>query len=86
MYEIFFSDEAKKKLAQLDTGISARIGAAIERIKIRPHNFVKRIYNCKYYRLRVDDYRIILDIQDLQLIIYIIEIGRREDIYKTSFN
>ena len=77
MYEIFFSDEAKKKLAQLNVGIRERIGSAIERIKIKPHKFVKRLYNSKYYRLRVDDYRVILDIQDFQLIIYVIEIGRR---------
>ena len=82
MYEIILSDEAKKELAQLNPGTRERIGAALERIKIRPHKFVKRLYNSKYYRLRVDNYRIILDIQDTQLIIYVIELGLRDRIYK----
>ena len=82
MYEIIFSDEAKKKLKEFDAEIRQRIGSAIERIKIKPYKFVKRLYNSKYYRLRVDDYRIILDIQNTQLIIYVIEIGHRRSIYK----
>lgn len=82
MYEIIFTDEAKKQLANLSSGIRQRIGFALERIKIRPHKFVKRLSNSKYYRLRVDDYRIILDVKDIQLIIYVIEVGHRSSIYK----
>ena len=82
MYEIMFTNEAKKQLTALNPAIRERIGAAIERIKVRPHAFVKRMYGSKYYRLRVDDYRVILDIQDLQLIIYVIEVGHRSTIYK----
>lgn len=82
MYEIFLTDEAKKQLAKLDESTRERIGSAFERIKIRPHKFVKRLYKSPYYRLRVDNYRIILDIKDLQLIIFVIEIGHREKIYR----
>ncbi len=82
MYEIILADEAKKKLSKLDEKTRTKIGYAFERIKIRPYKFVKRLYNSKYYRLRVDDYRIILDILNTQLIIYVIEIGHRRDIYK----
>ena len=82
MYEIFLSDEAKKQLKNLPKEVQEKIGSAIERIKIRPYKFVKRLYNSKYYRTRVDDYRLILDIKDTELIIYVIEIGHRRKIYK----
>jgi len=81
MYEIILADEAKKQLSSLNTGARERIGLAFERIKVRPHKFTKRLYGSKYYRLRVDNYRIILVILDTQLIIYVIEIGYRESIY-----
>ena len=84
MYEILFTDEAKKQLARLSQEARERIGSALERIKLRPHNFVKRLYNSKYYRLRVDNYRVILDIQDASLIIYVIKLGLRGEIYKTK--
>ncbi len=82
MYEIILSKEAENDLRKLNNFSRERIVSALERIKIRPHDFAKRLYNSKYYRARVDNYRIILDIKDYQLIIYVIEIGNREDIYK----
>ena len=82
MYEIFLSEEAKKQLVHLDNATQERIGVALERIKIRPHDFVKRMYNSKYYRVRVDNYRIILDIQDTLLMIYVIHVDTKDKIYK----
>ena len=69
MYEIIFTDEAKKQLASLDVVVRQKIGSIIDRIKVRPHKFARRLYNSRYYRVRVDNYRIILDIQDVKLII-----------------
>ncbi|MCH7568704.1 MAG: type II toxin-antitoxin system RelE/ParE family toxin [Nanoarchaeota archaeon] len=82
MYEIVISNEAKKQLAKLSQKVRERIGSALERIKIRPHKFARRLYKSQYYRVRTDDYRIILDIKDVQLIIYVIEVGYRGKIYK----
>ncbi len=82
MYEIIVTDEAKKQLAELTVAILERIGAALERVKVRPHAFVKRMHNSKYYRLRVDNYRVILDVLDTQLIIYVVKVAHRSTIYK----
>lgn len=82
MYDIIASDTAKKQLSKLSSKDKDRISAVLERIKIRPHHFVKRLVDSPYHRLRVGDYRIILDIQDKQLIIFVIELGNRSEIYK----
>ena len=82
MYEIFLSEEARNQLKRLDDTVQIKIGSALERIKIRPHKFVKRLYNSPYYRARVDNYRIILDIRDTQLMIYVIDVDTRDKIYK----
>lgn len=81
MYEIILSDNAKKELSKLSQEIKNRIGSVLERIRIRPHYFVKRLVGSKYFRLRVGDYRIIIDIQQDKLIILVIEIGHRKNIY-----
>lgn len=80
MYEIILTNEAKKQLTVLNEIQRVKIASAIERIKFRPYKFVKRLYNSKYYRLRVNHFRIILDIKNVQLIIYVIEIGERKNI------
>jgi mRNA interferase RelE/StbE len=82
MYDIIFYKKAEKKLKQLTPLIKKRILNALERIKIRPHHFVRRIINSPYYRLRVGDYRVILDIKQSQLIILVVELGHRKNIYK----
>ncbi|GCC10702.1 hypothetical protein IPdc08_00735 [archaeon] len=37
----------------------------------------------KYFRLRVGDYRVILDMIDNELIIHVVEIGHRKKRYKS---
>ena len=82
MYEIIVSDKAKEQLKKLPQEIKNRIGNVLERIRIRPFSFVKRLVGSPYYRLRVGNYRVILNIQNERLIIFIIELGHRKNIYK----
>lgn len=82
MYKIEFSREVEKQLYKLEQKIQERIIATLERIRIRPFYFVKRLVGSLYYRLRVGDYRVILDIKEDKLIIFVIEMGHRRNIYK----
>ena len=81
MYEIIFTDKSKKQFLKLDHNIQERIGSVLERIKIRPEHFVERLVGEPGYKLRVGDYRLILDIDKNQLIILILKIGHRKNIY-----
>ena len=47
----------------------------------RPHNCLK-LADSSYYRIRCGDYRIIYDIRDDKLIIIILKIGHRKDVYE----
>ena len=82
MYDIILSDKAKQQLKKLPSEIKNRISTTIERIKIRPYYFIKRIINSPYFRLRVGDYRIILDIKNSELVILVIGIKNRKNVYK----
>lgn len=82
MYQILFSLHAKKQFDKLDKSIQEHIVAVLERIKIRPEKFVKKLVGFPGYRLRVGDYRIILDIEKDKLLILVLKIGHRRNIYK----
>lgn len=82
MYSIEFSKKAEEQLLNLPKEIQLRIIDVLERIKIRPHHFVKRLSGTNYFRLRIGKYRVILDIQNNKMIIYVIEMGLRSKIYK----
>ena len=82
MYEILFHKNALKQLDKLTKEIQTRVVSSLERIKISPHLYVKRLVNSPYFRLRVGDYRLILDIQAGKLIIFVVELGHRKNIYE----
>ncbi|MBT3582321.1 type II toxin-antitoxin system RelE/ParE family toxin [archaeon] len=82
MFDIFFTAESKKYLKKLNEKDKIRIISSLERCRIRPHSFIKKLVSSPYFRLRVGNYRIILDIQSGKLLIIVIEIGHRRNIYK----
>ena len=81
-YEIIFSDKAFKQLKKLEREVQERIIATLERIRIRPEKYVTKLVGDPGYKLRVGDYRVILDIERDQLLILVIKIGHRKKIYK----
>ena len=82
MYSLIYSQDAVKQLKKLDKDLQNRILSTLERCRVRPYAHVKKIIESKYFRLRVGDYRIIMDIQGDKLIIFVIQIGHRKKIYK----
>jgi mRNA interferase RelE/StbE len=82
MYEIEFTDKSKRQFFKLDKKTQERIGSVLERIKIRPEHFVEKLIGEPGYKLRVGDYRLILDIEKNKLIIFVLKLGHRRNFYK----
>ena len=81
-YEVLFSDLALKQLRKLDREMRQRIITTIERIRIRPDTYIRKLIGDVGYRLRVGNYRVILDIDKEQLVILILRIGHRRNVYE----
>jgi len=81
VFEIIWSDSAIRQLKKLDRTVARRIFDRVGELSENPHRFVQRLVNSPYYRLRVGDYRVILDIQESLLRILVLKVGHRESIY-----
>ncbi len=81
MYELLISDRAEKQLEKLEKQIQERIISALERIRIRPESYVERLVGDTAYKLRVGDYRVIMDVSKEKLLILVIKIGHRSRVY-----
>lgn len=81
MYSILFSDLAKKQLLKLPKEVQKRVISALDRIKIRPEAYVTKLIGDPGFRLRVGDYRVIMDIQKDKLLILVLKAGHRKNIY-----
>ena len=80
-YQIFFTDKAKKQLEKLEKVDQERIIKSLQRIRIRPEAYITKLVGDPEYKLRVGDYRVILDIEKEKLIILVLIISHRKNIY-----
>ena len=83
-YKLTFSDFADKQLSKLPIDVQNRIISTLKRCQVRPHSHIKKLVGSKYFRLRVGDYRVILDVINNELIIHVIEVAHRKNIYKKT--
>lgn len=83
-YAIQFTPAAARQLEKLATPIRRRISAAIDGLvdQPRPHGVTKLAGSDDLYRIRVGDYRIVYQIHDRQLVVVIVTIGHRSDVYR----
>ena len=82
MYQIILSPRARKEYIKLETNVQKRISNALRRLRFNPERYVTKLVGFDSYRLRVGNYRVILDIEKNKLIITVIEIRHRKNIYK----
>ena len=82
MFSLVYSENALRQLKKFPHEIQQRIITTLERCRIRPYPHVKKLVGCPYFRLRAGDYRVIIDIQGDKLLIFVLELGHRRNIYK----
>ena len=83
-YKIEWKQSAKKELKKLDKQVIPRILQAVKNLADNPYSSdsKKLIGSNSIYRIRVGDYRIVYNIQATVLIIEIIKVGHRREIYR----
>lgn len=67
---------------KLDNKIKKRIWDKLQECKINPFQFLKPLVQIKGFKLRVGDYRIIIDVQEKIKILYVEKVGHRKNIYE----
>ena len=86
-YTVEYTKRAIKQLKKLDKQTSALLLGWIEKNLVdcdNPRQFGKGLTANRKgeWRYRIGDYRLVADIQDAKIIILILNIGHRRDIYK----
>ncbi len=81
-FEILWSESAVRKLIELDRTVARRIFEKVGELRETPHRHIQKLVNSRYYRLRVGDYRVIMDIDQGALRILILKVGHRESIHE----
>ncbi|MBZ0131971.1 MAG: type II toxin-antitoxin system RelE/ParE family toxin [Rhodocyclaceae bacterium] len=87
-YEIEFDPEAVKDLKKLDRPVQQRIVAFLrERVATldNPRLIGEALAGARlgnYWKYRVGDWRIICDIQDRRIVVRVLRVGNRREVYR----
>lgn len=85
MYKIVFKKEAAKSLNKLPRNLARTIREKLEAIAVNPyadHPNALKLQGREGYRLRIGDWRVIYEIQNEQLIILVLRIAPRGEVYR----
>jgi len=83
MYSVIYTEAARKDIKKLPHEVAQRVYSAVKQIKDDPYSHVKKLKaspTTPFYSLRVGEYRVIMTIENQQLVIFVIEIGHRSKI------
>lgn len=82
-YELRFRPAALRQLRKLDSQIARRIKSTTEALCIepRPHGVRALTGQHGWLRVRVGDYRIVYEVRDSELVVLVIQIGHRSQVY-----
>lgn len=85
MFTVRYSKQALKTLTKMPKGIAEKIGRELAAIALGPAAYQgdwKQLQGTPFWRLRVGGWRVICEIVNNELIIYVLKIGSRGDVYK----
>jgi mRNA interferase RelE/StbE len=83
-YSVEFKPSAARQLSKLPRLEQVRIGHRIEALSVdpRPHG-VEKIKGAEdLFRIRVGDYRVVYALFDDRLLILIVKVGHRREVYR----
>jgi mRNA interferase RelE/StbE len=84
MYRIVTTKSFDKALARLPLNWQKRIVAKVKEVAVDPYapnNNLTKLQGRDGYRLRIGDWRVIYELQDERLVMLVLDMGPRGDIY-----
>ncbi len=77
-----FSELAAEKFRKLDRIVRARIAKKLHDVAKDPRRFLTRLASVEAYRLRVGDYRVIVDVDWEHEVVQVLTLGHRSTVYR----
>ena len=83
-YAVIFKPSADRALRRLAVNMQRRIVQAIERLgdDPRPAGVVKLAGDDNLWRIRIGDYRVVFEIHDDRLVVLVLRVAHRKDVYR----
>jgi len=83
-YKVFFKASADRQLRKLPVALQRRIVSEVALLARNPRSRgVVKMAGCdNLWRIRVGDYRVVYEIQEGRLIVLVLRVAHRKDVYR----
>jgi mRNA interferase RelE/StbE len=83
-WRVEFAAKAEKQFRLLDRAVQRRLATEIDGLadNPRPYGAVKLAGGEDIYRIRMGDYRVVYQVRDRVLLVLVVRVGHRKDIYR----
>ncbi len=83
-YAVEFTRSALREFKSLERPVQRRIATHIDELANDPfpHGCKKLVGESDHYRIRIRDYRVIFRVEGRRLIVVVVKIGHRRDVYR----
>ena len=83
-FTVHFKPSADRQLQRLPAAVQKRIVAEVAALaeNPRPAGVVKLVGDDNLWRLRIGDYRVVYEIHDARLVVLVLRVAHRKDVYR----
>ncbi|MCJ2519791.1 MAG: type II toxin-antitoxin system RelE/ParE family toxin [Candidatus Thermoplasmatota archaeon] len=81
-FQVEFSRLAADKFEKLAGDTQERLAKKLQQVAERPRRYLSRLRGVDAFKIRVGDYRVIVDVDWESKTIYILTVGHRRTIYR----
>jgi len=81
-FHVEFSELAAEEFRKLDKSVRERIARKFRAVALDPARYLVRLRSVEAYKLRIGDYRAIVDVNWPEKIIYVLSVGHRSTVYR----
>ena len=80
-YEVKWTETTARFLEKVESVDAERILEKMKLVSKNPFHYVKRLRGVPLYSLRTEKYRVIMSIEREKLVILVVDVGNRKNVY-----
>ncbi|TLY36940.1 MAG: type II toxin-antitoxin system RelE/ParE family toxin [Nitrospirae bacterium] len=81
-FRVEFSELAAEEFQKLDKAVRERIARKLRTVAMNPARYLTRLSSVDAFKIRVGDYRAIVDLDWQRRIVFILSVGHRSTVYR----
>ncbi len=80
-YQVKFTEATIRLLEKMEKSDARRVLDKINLLVPNPFHYIKRLKGVPLYSLRIGKYRVLMSIEKEKLVILVVDIGKRKNVY-----